>query len=58
MTIERPKEDLKAMLVSNGYKQVAKLTRWGETLWIHETLVALAEADIKAIFKEKGFRFM
>ena len=55
MTIERPKDDLKAMLVSNGYKQVVQLTIWGETLWIHETLVALAEADIKAIFKEKGF---
>ena len=54
ITIERPKDDLKAMLVSNGYKQVKKITYWGETLWIHETLVALTKADIEAIFTEKG----
>ncbi|VEU37561.1 unnamed protein product [Pseudo-nitzschia multistriata] len=35
LTIERPKENLRTYLESHGYKQVLRLSRWGETLWIH-----------------------
>ena len=35
MTIERPKEDLRRVLEQNGYQQILRLSRWGETLWIH-----------------------
>ena len=37
MTIERPKEDLKLLLEKHGYKQVLRLSRWGETLWINSS---------------------
>jgi FkbM family methyltransferase len=36
MTIERPKKELQVFLESKGYKQIQKLSRWGETLWAHE----------------------
>ncbi|KAI2498963.1 methyltransferase [Fragilaria crotonensis] len=39
MTIERPKEDLKALLDQNGYKFLKKLSSWGETLWAHESMM-------------------
>lgn len=35
MTIERPNDALKALLEEHGYKQILRLSRWGETLWIH-----------------------
>jgi len=35
MTIERPKEKLRNYLKSHGYVQILRLSRWGETLWIH-----------------------
>jgi hypothetical protein len=35
MTIERPKETLKQILEKYGYTQILRLSRWGETLWIH-----------------------
>ena len=56
MTIERPKDDLKVMLVKNGYKQVVDITTWGETLWIHEASVALTQADIDAVMDQQGLR--
>jgi Methyltransferase FkbM domain len=35
LTIERPKDELKKLLEQHGYKQILRLSRWGETLWIH-----------------------
>ena len=35
LTIERPKENLRRLLERHNYKQIQRLTRWGETLWIH-----------------------
>jgi hypothetical protein len=40
MTIERPKEALRSLLEQNGYKQILRLSRWGETLWIHSDFEA------------------
>lgn len=37
MSIERPKDDLKAILESKGYNQIQRLSRWGETLWAHQS---------------------
>ena len=37
MTIERPKERLRKYLESHGYTQILRLSRWGETLWIHRS---------------------
>jgi Methyltransferase FkbM domain len=48
LTIERPKEGLKAILEKNQYKQIQRLSRWGETLWIHsswETSLDLSRLD-------------
>ena len=39
MTIERPKERLRALLDQNGYKSVKRLSSWGETLWAHESIM-------------------
>ncbi len=35
MTIERPKQKLRTYLESHGYLEILRLSRWGETLWIH-----------------------
>ena len=39
MTIERPSEELQAFLRKHGFGMVQKLTRWGETLWAHESFL-------------------
>eukprot|EP00980_Cylindrotheca_fusiformis_P008935 scaffold1909_cov130-Cylindrotheca_fusiformis.AAC.2 len=36
MTIERPNKELQTFLESKGYKQMQRLSRWGETLWAHQ----------------------
>ncbi|CAB9500390.1 Inherit from NOG: Methyltransferase FkbM [Seminavis robusta] len=37
MTVERPNEQLHALLESKGYHHLKDLTWWGETLWAHES---------------------
>ena len=39
ITIERPKPGLRTLLEANGYKFVMMLIYWGETLWIHESVL-------------------
>lgn len=39
ITIERPKPGLKTLLEANGYKFVMLLIVWGETLWVHESVL-------------------
>jgi len=52
LTIERPKKDLKDKLKSNGYKMVLVLTKYGETLWIHQPTVLLPFEEIWSIAGE------
>lgn len=40
ITIERPKLDLHSLLTANGLVYVMNLTTWGETLWVHNALIA------------------
>jgi hypothetical protein len=37
MTVERPKEELIAILEKNGYKKVINI-KAGDTLWAHESV--------------------
>jgi hypothetical protein len=46
LTIERPKPELIDLLQNQGYRQVKKLTHWGETLWVHDESVALSKEEI------------
>lgn len=39
MTIERPKEKLRELLLSKNYVQIQRLSRWGETLWAHREII-------------------
>jgi hypothetical protein len=39
MTLERPKPALQKILKSNGYQFVMMLVYWGETLWVHESVL-------------------
>ena len=39
MTVERPKEPLRALLEQNGYKYIKRLSSWGESLWAHESIM-------------------
>jgi hypothetical protein len=39
MTVERPKEDLKSLLKSHGYEYIQDLCKWGETFWVHESII-------------------
>jgi len=54
LTVERPKDNLRDMFLKNGYKEVKKITFWGESLWINQALVLLTQEDVDAIFKEKS----
>ncbi len=56
ITIERPKDDLKEMLIKNGYIQAMEITNWGETLWIHEESVALTKKEINDFVDTHGLR--
>jgi len=50
LTIERPKENLRDLLVKNGYKLMHKhLSRFGETLWFHEESVKLTPQEIQNV---------
>lgn len=39
MTVERPKDPLKDLLQAHGYQNIKRLSRWGETLWAHESVM-------------------
>jgi hypothetical protein len=39
MTIERPADGLRRILESHGYQQMMRLSRWGETLWVHQDYI-------------------
>jgi len=52
ITIERPKDDLEAMLNENGYRKLATIASWGETIWFHESLVSLSIDEARAIINE------
>ena len=36
ITAERLKGEIRQILKANGYEFVRKLTRWGESLWVHQ----------------------
>jgi hypothetical protein len=40
LTIERPKPDLRALLIGHGYVQAKnELSTFGETLWMHSSVI-------------------
>lgn len=50
LTIERPKVGLTALLEANNYHFVDLLVHWGETLWVHESVLETMDMnEIKAI---------
>jgi len=55
LTIERPTDELKIILTSNGYSKLYDLTSWGETLWFHEKSVYLTKEDIDVVMNEKDY---
>lgn len=36
LTVERPKADLQTLLERFGYEKILRVSRWGETLWVHK----------------------
>jgi hypothetical protein len=36
LTVERPKDELGALLMTKGYEQLCILSNFGESLWVHE----------------------
>ena len=47
ITIERPRPNLQSLLQENGYVFVIMIVYWGETLWVHESI--LKDISIKDI---------
>jgi hypothetical protein len=39
MTVERPKDELRSILKSHGYEYIQDLSTWGETFWVHESVI-------------------
>ena len=54
ITVERPKETLRHLLEENGFHQIQKLSRWGETLWAHEDIQA--KLDVSRLDEFSGRR--
>eukprot|EP00590_Aulacoseira_subarctica_P010022 CAMPEP_0172421200 /NCGR_PEP_ID=MMETSP1064-20121228/7474_1 /TAXON_ID=202472 /ORGANISM="Aulacoseira subarctica , Strain CCAP 1002/5" /LENGTH=304 /DNA_ID=CAMNT_0013161485 /DNA_START=52 /DNA_END=966 /DNA_ORIENTATION=+ len=48
MTVERPRQDLREILTDNGYIYVMDLSKWGETLWVHNS-TGLTVEEVKEI---------
>jgi FkbM family methyltransferase len=60
MTTERPSNPLREVLDKNGFKNVARLTRWGEVMWAHKDVwdsldMAILDRldEIKAFYAKK-----
>lgn len=47
ITAERLRGEIRGYLKKHGYEFVARLTRWGESLWVHES--AKEELDWSAL---------
>jgi hypothetical protein len=39
MTTERPSKSLQDLLAKRGFRKLVRLTRWGEILWAHESIL-------------------
>jgi len=53
ITIERPKPDLRAIMIREGYEElVPNLSRWGETVWVNTLYKSSLDLD-----SLKGFNF-
>lgn len=50
ITIERPKVALRDLLRSKGYKLLKLLSAYGETLWVHESQVAVLDIESLDVF--------
>jgi hypothetical protein len=49
-TIERPKDDLRELLMRNGYRSISRrLSGFGETLWFHEKSIELTPQEVEDI---------
>jgi hypothetical protein len=59
MTVERPKDGLRKILEKHKYQNVMRLSRWGESLWVHQDYIKdfdmdqMQEFDAK-VQREKG----
>ena len=49
MTLERPKPELQKLLRDHDYHFVMQLVTWGETLWVHESI--LKDVSLKDVKK-------
>jgi hypothetical protein len=49
MTIERPKQELRTLLTENSLVFVMNLTTWGETLWVHNSLLTTGGMTVDLI---------
>jgi len=56
-TIERPKLGLQALMEKNGYNFVMLLVNWGETIWVHNSVLELMSLEeIKGIVSKAKLR--
>ncbi len=49
MTVERPKPELQKLLKDHDYHFVMQIVNWGETLWVHESI--LKDVSLKDVKK-------
>lgn len=45
MTVERPNDELKALLERHGFSKVTRFSNWGETLWLHKSALSLVNVE-------------
>lgn len=49
LTVERPKDSLRALLEKNDFKFLKRMSSWGETLWAHESV--MDQLDLKSLHR-------
>lgn len=60
MTTERPSNSLQELFTQKGFQKLVRLTRWGEIMWAHESILDSLDMtildrieEIKAAYAKK-----
>jgi hypothetical protein len=51
LTIERPRRLLRELLESRGYRLLKIISKWGETLWVHESMASSLDESVFSRFR-------
>ena len=56
LTVERPTAGLRDIFAKHGYERIMRLSRWGETLWAHESMIPSLDIEAVKAFDPKTLK--